>query len=156
MLATYDWPYKEKGKNPDTQDFGGQWSVEMYREGSQWHVGALADHARGEQANDEGYFYHPWNYQIPDTAEEREASAIVKPAWAEKPHTIDEIGSTFTIQGFDLNYAGVILGPSVTYNREKHCIEFNPKASASSKAIENVAASAVMLWKIFEMSSMCC
>lgn len=136
VLATYDWPYKGKGENPDTQDFGGQWSVEMYRDGSRWHVGAPAGHARGEQANDDDYFYHPWNYQIPDTVEERKASGIVKPAWAEKPHTIDEIGSTFTIQGFDLNYAGVILGPSVTYNREKHCIEFNPKASASSKAVE--------------------
>ena len=30
----------------------------------------------------------------------------------------------------------MILGPSVTYNREKHCIEFNPKASANLKAIE--------------------
>ena len=83
VLATYDWPYKGKGENPDTQDFGGQWSVEMYRDGSQWHVGAPAGHARGEQANDDDYFYHPWNYQIPDTVEERKASGIVKPAWAE-------------------------------------------------------------------------
>ncbi len=104
----------------------------MYREGSQWHVGAPADHARGEQANDEGYFYHPWHYQILDTAEDRKASAIVTPARAEKPQTNDEIGSTFTIQGFVLNDEGVILGPSVTYNREKHCIEFYTKASASS------------------------
>ncbi|WP_235697653.1 DNA/RNA helicase domain-containing protein [Corynebacterium diphtheriae] len=32
-------------------------------------------------------------------------------SWAEKPHTINEVGSIFTIQGFDLNYAGVIIGP---------------------------------------------
>ncbi|MFR8313475.1 MAG: DNA/RNA helicase domain-containing protein [Ruminococcus sp.] len=38
-----------------------------------------------------------------------------KLAWAEQKQTIGEVGSTFTIQGFDLNYAGVILGPSVKY-----------------------------------------
>ena len=28
-------------------------------------------------------------------------------SWPEQPQTINEIGSTFTIQGFDLNYVGV-------------------------------------------------
>ena len=31
--------------------------------------------------------------------------------WAELPQTINEVGSMFTCQGFDLNYVGVILGP---------------------------------------------
>lgn len=34
-------------------------------------------------------------------------------SWAEIPETINEVGSVFTIQGADLNYAGVIIGPSV-------------------------------------------
>jgi uncharacterized protein len=33
--------------------------------------------------------------------------------WAEIPETINEVGSMFTCQGFDLNYVGVILGPPV-------------------------------------------
>lgn len=33
--------------------------------------------------------------------------------WAELPQTINEVGSMFTCQGFDLNYVGVILGPPV-------------------------------------------
>lgn len=36
--------------------------------------------------------------------------------WAEVDKTIDEVGSIYTIQGFDLNYVGVILGPSVKYD----------------------------------------
>lgn len=39
-----------------------------------------------------------------------------KQAWAERADTIDEVGSVYTVQGFDLNYAGVLLGPSVTYD----------------------------------------
>lgn len=35
-----------------------------------------------------------------------------KDTWAEE-NTVDEVGSIYTVQGFDLNYVGVILGPSV-------------------------------------------
>lgn len=56
-------------------------------------------------------------------------------AWAEQPQTIDEVGSTFTIQGFDLNYAGVILGPSVKYRDGK--IVFDPSESCNDKAVRN-------------------
>ncbi|WP_461225331.1 DNA/RNA helicase domain-containing protein [Lacticaseibacillus suihuaensis] len=36
--------------------------------------------------------------------------------WASRPETLHEVGSVYTIQGFDLNYAGVILGPSFGYD----------------------------------------
>ncbi|EPE60555.1 hypothetical protein L479_03095 [Exiguobacterium sp. S17] len=45
-----------------------------------------------------------------------------KTTWAEKSETIAEAGSIYTIQGFDLNYVGVVLGPSVTYNEMKDCL----------------------------------
>lgn len=45
------------------------------------------------------------------------------------------MGSTFTIQGFDLNYAGVILGPSVKYRNGQ--IIYDPTASYNKKAIRN-------------------
>ena len=56
-------------------------------------------------------------------------------SWAEQPQTIDEIGSTFTIQGFDLNYAGVILGSSVKYRNGE--VIFDPSASYNSKTVRN-------------------
>lgn len=39
--------------------------------------------------------------------------------WAERPETIHEVGSIYTIQGFDLNFVGVVLGPSVDYDEEQ-------------------------------------
>lgn len=39
--------------------------------------------------------------------------------WAQRPETLHEVGSIYTIQGFDLNYAGVILGPSLGYDPSK-------------------------------------
>ncbi|OMI27440.1 endonuclease [Bacillus haynesii] len=41
-----------------------------------------------------------------------------KVTWAENPNSIKEIGSIYTVQGFDLNYVGVVLGPSVSYDED--------------------------------------
>lgn len=52
----------------------------------------------------EGNFHLPWdqyNYS--------------KTTWAQKEETINEIGSIYTVQGFDLQYVAVIMGPSVQY-----------------------------------------
>lgn len=47
--------------------------------------------------------------------------------WSERADTIDEVGSVYTIQGFDLNYAGVILGRSIGYDAENDCIKLRPE-----------------------------
>ena len=72
----------------------------------------------------------PWNYELYE--EQGNSAANHRIAWAELPFTIDEVGSIFTIQGFDLNYAGVIIGPSVTYRNGK--VEFEPKLSCNTLA----------------------
>lgn len=53
-----------------------------------------------------GEYKIPWN--ITDS----------KYTWAEKASTVNEAGSIYTIQGFDLNYVGVILGPSISYDKQ--------------------------------------
>ena len=55
---------------------------------------------------EEGQFKLPWNITEGDTT------------WAERDETIKEVGSIYTIQVFDLNYVGVILGPLVSYDEE--------------------------------------
>ncbi|CCH58030.1 hypothetical protein TBLA_0A02300 [Henningerozyma blattae CBS 6284] len=52
---------------------------------------------------------------------DRYTPKVVTP-WSERADTIDEVGSVYTIQGFDLNYAGVILGRSVKYDKLNDCI----------------------------------
>ncbi|CAH1857245.1 DUF2075 domain-containing protein [Convivina intestini] len=46
--------------------------------------------------------------------------------WAERPESITEVGSIYTIQGFDLNYAGVILSPAFEYDAITDSIIVNP------------------------------
>ncbi|UQS84497.1 DUF2075 domain-containing protein [Apilactobacillus apisilvae] len=45
--------------------------------------------------------------------------------WAEIPGTINEVGSMFTCQGFDLNYVGVILGPPIYLDGKSIKVDLN-------------------------------
>lgn len=76
---------------------------------------------------DVGNLALPWNLQIKKQKNKNEGSS-----WAEKSYTVDEVGSTFTVQGLDLNYAGVILGPSIKYRGGRVVID--PSSSAHAKA----------------------
>lgn len=105
VLATFDWEYVDK-RHPIVEKY---WEVKI----GEWSM--------------------PWNLQI-DTHKNRK-DKIRKRAWAEQEHTINEVGSTYTIQGFDLNYAGVILGPSVKYRGGK--VIFDPECSKNKNAIRN-------------------
>ena len=109
VLATYDWEYSQKRKPEDR--LRAYWEVVI----GKWHK--------------------PWNRELAAELSRKEKRKISGLAWAEQPQTINEVGSTFTIQGFDLNYAGVILGPSVKYRNGK--IIFAPSESHNNKAIRN-------------------
>lgn len=109
LIATYDWEYSSKP--PAEERLLKYWEVMI----GQWHK--------------------PWNRELDRALGKKEKRANKFLSWAEQPQTIDEIGSTFTIQGFDLNYAGVILGPSVKYRNGE--IIFDPSSSYNNKAVRN-------------------
>lgn len=109
MIATYDWEYNAKKRaNARLQKY---WEVSI----GNWHK--------------------PWNYELEKELDRKQKKKIKSLSWAEQPQTVNEVGSTFTIQGFDLNYAGVILGPSVKYRNGE--IVFEPMESRNKKAIQN-------------------
>ena len=64
----------------------------------------------------EGRFHLRWDRSMPEA----------RLPWAERPDTINEVGSVYTIQGFDLNYAGIILGPSIDYDASSGRITADP------------------------------
>lgn len=104
IIASYDWPYTTKQRPKDKQ----YWCVEI------------------------GNWSKPWNREISRYADAKFNRSLKGLAWAEQPQTINEIGSTYTIQGFDLNYAGVIIGPSIKYRNGK--VIFDSKESKNEKA----------------------
>ena len=104
VVATYDWEYIS-AKRPNGKKF---WDVKI----GDWSM--------------------PWNYELEKQMSVKEKHAISHLAWAEQPQTIDEVGSTYTIQGFDLSYVGVILGPSVKFQNGQ--VVFAPECSKNEKA----------------------
>lgn len=109
LIATYDWEYSQNS------------SMEK-RMQKYWEV-VIGDWRK------------PWNRELVKDMEREQKRKNKTLSWAEQPQTIDEVGSTFTIQGFDLNYAGLILGPSVKYRDGK--IVFDSTESCNKKAKQN-------------------
>ena len=107
VVASYDWDYSKTKRPAD----GGLWNVCI----DNWSK--------------------PWNYELSHGLSRNEKIQLKKLAWAEQPHTINEIGSTFSIQGFDLSYVGVIIGPSVKFVNGQ--VEFFPSESKNAKATRN-------------------
>ncbi|MDF7637811.1 DUF2075 domain-containing protein [Leuconostocaceae bacterium ESL0958] len=46
--------------------------------------------------------------------------------WPNRPESINQVGSIYTVQGFDLNYAGLLLSPAYEYDAENDRIVINP------------------------------
>lgn len=67
----------------------------------------------------------PWNLELPQVKKAQKKQI----PWQEINESIGEVGSDFTVQGIDLNYVGVILGPSIIWNEETNSLDINADLS---------------------------
>ena len=133
VLATYDWPYSSKENESDPDGF---WNVELHQDtNGEWKMGLAEGDHKGNDGKSETVdphrFCRPWNYML---SKQSGGKSVAELSWAEKPETLGEIGSTYTIQGFDLNVAGVIIGPSVKYRDGR--VVFEAEGSENKKATQ--------------------
>ncbi|WP_313476228.1 DNA/RNA helicase domain-containing protein [Leuconostoc lactis] len=63
----------------------------------------------------------PWNLELPQV----KLAQNKQIPWQEIAESIGEVGSDFTVQGIDLNYVGVILGPSVIWNEATNALDID-------------------------------
>jgi len=64
-----------------------------------------------------------WNQQLVD--------------WVNSPTSINEVGSIHTIQGYDLNYAGVVIGNDLQFDPLTKTFKFNRDSYFDAKGKEN-------------------
>ena len=57
--------------------------------------------------------------------------------WITSPGAVDEVGSIHTVQGYDLNYAGVIIGPDLWFDTTEHRIRVDRASYHDAKGKEN-------------------
>lgn len=70
-----------------------------------------------------GDFAMPWNRKLVD--------------WFSSPTALDEVGSIHTVQGYDLNYAGVIIGMDLQFDPASEKIRFSRENYFDKKGVEN-------------------
>ena len=56
--------------------------------------------------------------------------------WINSPTSIDEVGSIHTVQGYDLNYCGVIIGKDLYFDEVSKSIKFDRKHYFDMKGME--------------------
>ncbi|NLW15898.1 MAG: Flp pilus assembly complex ATPase component TadA [Erysipelothrix sp.] len=82
--------------------------------------------------------------------------------WVNSPNAINEIGSIHTIQGYDLNFVGVIFGEEITYNPKTQKIEVikdNYKDAYGKNTIEDIEelkAYIINIYKVFMTRGILC
>ena len=57
--------------------------------------------------------------------------------WIASPKSLDEVGSIHTVQGYDLNYAGVIIGPDLRYDADADTLFVDRGSYFDKKGKEN-------------------
>jgi DUF2075 family protein/DNA replication protein DnaC len=57
--------------------------------------------------------------------------------WIASANSIDEVGSIHTVQGYDLNYAGVIIGPDLRYDPDRQRLFVARESYFDKKGKEN-------------------
>lgn len=58
--------------------------------------------------------------------------------WVNSPTSLEEVGSIHTVQGYDLNYAGVIIGNDLRFNEATQRIEFSRDDYFDARGKENI------------------
>ncbi len=89
-----------------------------------------------------GYAW-PWASRNDKTATDIEIDGIqmqwnqTPVDWINSPNSVNEVGSIHTVQGYDLNYAGVIIGPDLGYDEATGQLVFNRASYFDTKGKEN-------------------
>ena len=70
-----------------------------------------------------GNFKMPWETNnVRARGPYRDLYASSADTWAIEPQGINQVGCIFSIQGFEIDYIGVILGPDIQYDAENDCL----------------------------------
>jgi DUF2075 family protein len=88
-------------------------------------------------------FAWPWNSKENPSTHDIEIQGIklqwnqTVTDWVNSPTSINEVGSIHTIQGYDLNYAGVIIGNDLSFDLGTKEVKFNRESYFDKKGKEN-------------------
>jgi DUF2075 family protein len=126
----------------ESMDFG-DYDFRIFDDFSEMHDAIMAkDEEFGLSRLVAGYAW-PWTSRNDKTATDIEIDGIqmqwnqTPVDWINSPNSLNEVGSIHTVQGYDLNYAGVIIGPDLGYDESTGRLVFNRDSYFDTKGKEN-------------------
>ncbi len=126
----------------ESLDFG-KYDFRIFNDFSEMRDAIMAkDEAFGLSRLVAGYAW-PWASRNDKTATDIEIDGIqmqwnqTPVDWINSPNSVNEVGSIHTVQGYDLNYAGVIIGPDLSFNDATGQLVFNRDSYFDTKGKEN-------------------
>lgn len=126
------------GQRPQPRRFSG-YELRLFDD-----LGEMRDAIRDREAEHglarlvAGYAF-PWRSRADCSAPDIDIDGVQMPwnrttsDWISSPTSIDEVGSIHTVQGYDLNYAGVIIGGDLRYDPARERLYFDRKSYFDKK-----------------------
>lgn len=114
----------------------GEWNFPNYELKFFGHVGEMFDEIRKKNTKYSlarmvaGYAW-PWSTKKGKADHDMEIDGVkltwnsTNIDWIYSPNSINEVGCIHTVQGYDLNYAGIIIGPELSYDEESNSLVVN-------------------------------
>ncbi len=114
----------------------GEWSFPNYELKFFSHIGEMVGEIKKKNTKHSlarmvaGYAW-PWNTKKGKADHDMEIDGVkltwnsTNIDWIYSPNSINEVGCIHTVQGYDLNYAGIIIGPELSYDEENDSLVIN-------------------------------
>ncbi len=114
----------------------GEWGLQNYEFKFFNHAGEMFDEIRKKNTKHSlarmvaGYAW-PWSTKKGKADHDMEIDGVkltwnsTNIDWIYSPNSINEVGCIHTVQGYDLNYAGIIIGPELSYDEESSSLVVN-------------------------------
>ncbi len=80
-------------------------------------------------------FEMPWETKVTPNGDFAYKYAKNADCWANKDEGVNQIGCIYSMQGWETDYVGVIIGPELKYDKERGCLQSDPKEEIHPKNI---------------------
>lgn len=131
-----------RSENPETESFP-DYELRMYSDVKSMHRDIRAQNQQHGLSRLVAGFAWPWKSKTDKTAFDIDIDGYelrwntAPKDWINSKQSVDEVGSIHTVQGYDLNYAGVIIGPDLTFDESTQRVSFVRSNYHDKKGQEN-------------------
>jgi hypothetical protein len=131
-----------KGERPERQEFG-DYEFRMFDDLGKMHEAIRARDAEAGLSRLVAGYAWKWKSKTDRGAFDIEIDGQrlqwnqTQTDWINSPGAINQVGSIHTVQGYDLNYVGVIIGPDLRFDFDNQRLVFQRSSYFDKKGMEN-------------------